>query len=92
MDPIYVSLIKMISVLAIIVFGLVVTYRYARRLKIPSLGIRENPYGLKKTGTLHLGFRSFVTVVEVADHVLVLGNSEKELRLLAKWKREDRDV
>jgi flagellar biogenesis protein FliO len=39
--------------------------------------------------TIHLGYKKFISVVEVKDYVLVLGVGEKEMSLLTKWKKED---
>jgi flagellar biogenesis protein FliO len=40
--------------------------------------------------TIHLGYKKFISVVEVKDHVLVLGVGEKEMSLLTKWKKEEK--
>jgi flagellar biogenesis protein FliO len=40
--------------------------------------------------TIHLGYKKFISVVEVKDYVLVLGVGEKEMSLLTKWKKEDK--
>jgi flagellar biogenesis protein FliO len=45
-------------------------------------------FGLQKGETLHLGYKKFVSVLEVQDHVLVIGVGEKEISLLASWKKE----
>ncbi len=46
---------------------------------------------LKRLDTVHLGYRKFVSVVEVKDRILVLGVTDKEIRLLAKWRKEEKE-
>ncbi len=88
MMDIYLSIIKvflfMLGIAAVIIF----TARYAGKLKLP-LGTQDGGYGLKKMGSIYLGYRKFVTVVEVKDHVLVIGAGDKEIALLAQWKKEE---
>ena len=38
---------------------------------------------------MHLGNRKFVSVVEVKEHVLVIGVGDKEMALLTQWKKEE---
>ncbi|MDW8002906.1 MAG: flagellar biosynthetic protein FliO [Deltaproteobacteria bacterium] len=46
---------------------------------------------LKKLDTVHLGYKKFVTVLEVDDRILVLGVSEKEISVLCHWRKEGRE-
>jgi flagellar biogenesis protein FliO len=39
---------------------------------------------------MYLGYKKFISVVEVKDYVLVIGGGDKEISLLAKWKKEDK--
>jgi len=73
-----------------IVAGIVLLARYSGKLKLPFRADEQN-YGMKKVGSLYLGYRKFVSVVEIKDHVLVIGGGDKELSLLAKWKKEDKE-
>lgn len=91
MIDIYTSIIKMIFIMLGIVAGIVLFARYAGKLKLPFRSEEQN-YGMKKVGSLYLGYRKFVSVVEIKDHVLVIGGGDKELSLLAKWKKEDKEL
>jgi flagellar biogenesis protein FliO len=86
MENMYWSVIKML--LAIVVFGCAALafYRYGHRLKLKPVA---KAYGLRKVETIHLGYKKFVSVVEIRDRVLVIGVGEKELSLLTEWKNED---
>jgi len=33
-------------------------------------------------------YKKFISVVEIKDYVLVIGAGDKEMSLLAKWKKE----
>jgi len=90
MIDIYTSIIKMIFIMLGIVAGIVLLARYSGKLKLPFRADEQN-YGMKKVGSLYLGYRKFVSVVEIKDHVLVIGGGDKELSLLAKWKKEDKE-
>jgi flagellar biogenesis protein FliO len=88
MIDVYIGIIKVLFIMLGIVAGIVLLSRYARKFKIPFRSEEQN-YGLKKVGSLYLGYKKFVSVIEVRDHVLVIGGGDKELSLLAKWKKED---
>jgi flagellar biogenesis protein FliO len=91
MENIYLQIIRVILVLVAIVAAMFILRRYGGKLKL-NLKPRETPYNLRKADTIHLGYRKFVTVVEVQDRVLVIGMGEKELTLLAQWMREEKGV
>jgi len=82
------NIMRVILVLIGIVAGLVFLYRLAGKYKL-NLKPKGTAYGLKKMDTIHLGYKKFISVVEVKDYVLVLGVGEKEMSLLTKWKKED---
>jgi flagellar biogenesis protein FliO len=86
MENIYLSTIKMLLVLAAIVAGIIVLYRYSEKMRLKPPG---RSFGLQKGETIHLGYKKFVSVLEVKDHVLVIGVGEKEMSLLASWKKEE---
>ncbi|OPX98303.1 MAG: flagellar biosynthesis protein FliO [Syntrophorhabdus sp. PtaU1.Bin002] len=89
MMEIYLNIIRVILVLAGIVAGMILLYRYAEKYKL-GLASKGTAYGLKKMDTIHLGYKKVISVVEVKDYVLVLGIGEKEMSLLAKWKKEEK--
>ena len=84
------NILRVILVLIGIVAGMVFLYRLASKYKFDLMKPKGAGYGLKKMDTLHLGYKKFISVVEVKDYVLVLGVGEKEMSLLTKWKKEDR--
>lgn len=87
MENVYFGALKMLFVLAAMVAGIIILYRYSDKLKL--IGPKQKSHGLQKVDTLHLGYRKFISVVEVKDHVLVVGVGDKEVTLLAEWKKED---
>lgn len=89
MIDVYTGIIKMIFILLGIVAGIVFFARYSGKFKLPFRADEQN-YGMKKIGSLYLGYKKFVSVVEINDHVLVIGGGDKEVSLLAKWKKEDK--
>ncbi len=86
MENIYLSTIRMLLVLAAIVAAIVVFYRYSGKLRLKPPG---KTFGLQKGETIHLGYKKFVSVLEVQDRVLVVGVGEKEMSLLTSWKKEE---
>jgi len=84
----YFDIIRVILVLIGIVAAMIFLYRYGSKYKL-HLKPRANDYGLKKMATVPLGYKKFVSVLEIKDYVLVLGVGEKEMSLLAKWKKEE---
>jgi flagellar biogenesis protein FliO len=84
------NIMRVILVLIGIVAGMVFLYRLASKYNFNFKTKGTSEYGLKKSDTIHLGYKKFISVVEVKDYVLVLGVGEKEMSLLTKWKREDK--
>lgn len=84
------NVMRVILVLIGIVAGMVFLYRLADKYKFNLKPKGTIEYGLKKLDTIHLGYKKFISVVEVKNYVLVLGVGEKEMSLLAKWKKEDK--
>jgi flagellar biogenesis protein FliO len=92
MENIYVQMIRVILVLAAVVATMFFLYKYAGKFKFNVMKQKETAYSLKKIDTIHLGYKKFVSVVEVKNHVLVIGVGEKDLSLLAQWTKEDAGV
>ena len=86
MENIYLSATKMLLIVVAMVCGIILFYRYSGRLK---LRLPTRTPGLQKVETIHLGYRKFVSVLEIRDHVLVVGVGEKEISLLASWRQEE---
>ena len=88
MENIYFSAVKMLLVLAAMVFVAIVFSRYMGKWRL-NLGPKGAGYGLQKVETVHLGYKKFVSVIEVKNRVLVIGVGEKEMALLTQWKKEE---
>ncbi len=88
MENIYYSAVKMLLALAAIVFAAIVFYRYMGKWRL-NLGPKGRGYGLQKVETVNLGYRKFVSVIEIKNRVLVIGVGEKEMALLTEWKKEE---
>ena len=88
MENIYFSAVKMLLALAAMVFVAIVFYRYMGKWRL-SLGPKGAGYGLQKMETVHLGYKKFVSVIEVKNRVLVVGVGEKEMALLTQWNKEE---
>ncbi len=86
---IYINVIKVVFILLGIVSGMALLYRYAGKLKL-NLKPGKPEYNLKKQDSIYLGYKKYVSVVEIDEHVLVIGIGEKELTLLTKWKKADK--
>jgi len=91
MMDIYLNFIKVILVLIGIVAGMILLYRYADKYKF-NLKKKNSEYSFKKHDTLHLGYKKFISVVEIKDYILVVGVGDKEMSLLARWKKEDNKI
>lgn len=86
MENIYFSTIKMLLVVVAMACGIILFFRYSGKLRL-KLPIRNS--GLQKVETIHLGYRKFVSVMEIKDRVIVVGVGEKEISLLASWRKEE---
>lgn len=83
----YLSMIKVILILCGMLAGIYLLSRYAGRLNLRLKPKDSAAYGLKKVDSVYLGYKKFISVVEVKDHVLVIGAGEKEISLLARWRK-----
>ncbi len=83
----YLGIIKVIFIMAGMIAGIYLLSRYATKMNFRFGAKNASGYGLKKVDTIYLGYKKFISVVEVKDHVLVIGAGEKEMSLLARWKK-----
>jgi flagellar biogenesis protein FliO len=92
MENVYGQIIRVVLALIAIVAFMLILYRYAGKLKF-SLNLKQKttPYSLRKLDMIHLGYKKFVSVVEIKDQILVIGMGEKELSLLARWTKEENE-
>lgn len=84
----YLGIIKVILIMAGMIAGIYLLSRYAGKLNLKFRPKDAANYGLKKVDTIYIGPRKSISVVEVRDHVLVIGAGEKEISLLAKWRKQ----
>lgn len=91
MENIYFSTMRMLLVVAAIAAAIFVFSRYSEKLKL-RLGLKPagKSFGLQKGETIHLGYKKFVSVVEVQDRVLIIGVGDKEISLLTSWQKEEK--
>jgi flagellar biogenesis protein FliO len=89
----YLSLIKVVLILFGIVGTIVLLYRYAGKLKL-NLNLKpgQSEYKLSKPASIYLGYKKSISVVEVNEHVLVVGVGDKEMTLLATWEKADKNI
>ncbi|HEX2965984.1 MAG TPA: flagellar biosynthetic protein FliO [Syntrophorhabdaceae bacterium] len=91
MIDVYTGIAKIVFIMIGIIAGIILFSRYAAKIKLP-FRTEEQSYNIKKVGSLYMGYKKFISVVEINNHVLVVGGGDKELSLLAKWKKEDTAV
>ncbi len=84
----YLGIVKVILIMAGMIAGIYVLSRYAGKLNLKFKPKGAHGYGLRKVDTVYLGYKKFISVVEVKDHVLVIGAGEKEISLLARWRKK----
>lgn len=90
MEELYFGILKVALFLLGIVGFFVILKRYGVKFPLNSEK-RDGNYGLKKLDTIHLGYRKFVSVLEIKDRVIVVGVSDKEISLLAQWRKDERE-
>jgi flagellar biogenesis protein FliO len=92
MDEIYVNLIKVIFLLLGMLGVMALLYRFLGKQKgfLPFARLKTGGY-VKKLETVHMGNRKFLSVVEVKDHVLVIGVGQENMVLLAQWPKAEKE-
>ncbi len=85
---VYTGAAKVIFIMIGIIAAIILFSRYAGKIKMP-FKTEEQGYSIRKVGSLYMGYKKFISVVEINNHVLVVGGGDKELSLLAKWEKED---
>ena len=88
MMEMYAGIAKVFFIMLGIIAAIVLFSRYTGKFKIPFRSEEQN-YNIKKVGSLTMGYRKFISAVEVNNHALVVGGGDKELPLLAKCKKEE---
>jgi flagellar biogenesis protein FliO len=92
MEEIYVNLIKVILLLLGMLGVMALLYRFLGKKKgfLPFAGLKTGGY-VKKLETVHMGNRKFLSVVEVKDHILVIGVGQENMFLLAQWPKAEKE-
>ncbi|MHB8111448.1 MAG: flagellar biosynthetic protein FliO [Syntrophorhabdaceae bacterium] len=85
----YLGIVKVILIMAGMIAGIYLLSRYAGKMSFKFKPKDAAGYGLRKVDTIYLGSRKFISVIEVRDRVIVIGAGEKEISVLAKWKKEE---
>lgn len=87
MESVYIAFAKVILILLAMLGILAVLHRYAGRFRL-NLKPRSGGSVIKKGETIHLGYRKFLSVVEVRDHIFLLAVGQEQVSLLFHWKKE----
>jgi flagellar biogenesis protein FliO len=84
----YGELIKVILVLAGLLGCLGILYKVMGKYK-GNWNARSATYGLRRVETIPLGYKKFISVVEIRDQVLVIGVGQDTIALLARMRKEE---
>lgn len=89
MEELYAGILK-VTLFLIGTIGLLAILR-KHRFRFALSGEKRENGSIKKLDTVHLGYRKFVSVLEIKDRVLIVGISDKEISLLAQWRKDDKE-
>ncbi len=87
-DGMYWEFIKVILVLLGLLGCLGILYKTMGKYK-GNWSSNGAGYGLKRIDTIPLGYKKFVSVIEVQGQLLVLGVGQETISLLARLKKEE---
>jgi flagellar biogenesis protein FliO len=88
MQEMYGDVIKVILVLVGLLGCLGLLYKVMAKYK-GNWNARGTGYGLKRVETIPLGYKKFISVVEIRDQILVIGVGQDTISLLAQLKKEE---
>ncbi|MCX8022116.1 MAG: flagellar biosynthetic protein FliO [Syntrophorhabdaceae bacterium] len=87
------EILKVLFVLVGLVVGIVFLYRLTEKLRLKyQLGRTPGGYTIKKVGSMYIGYKKQIAIVEIEEHIFVLAIGEKEITPLANWKKEERPL
>ena len=86
-EEMYGDFVKVILVLVGLLGCLGILYKVTARLR-GNWSSRSAAYGLRRVETIPLGYKKFISVVEIKDEVLVIGVGQDTISLLAQLKKE----
>ena len=87
-EGMYGELIKVILVLVGLLGCLGILYKVMEKYK-GTWNSKGAPYGLRRVETIPLGYKKFISVVEIKDQILVIGVGQDTIALLARLKKEE---
>lgn len=87
-EGMYGDVIKVILVLLGLLGCLGLLYKVMGKYK-GNWNSRSTGYGLRRVETITLGYKKFISVVEIKDQVLVIGVGQDSISLLAQLKKEE---
>ncbi|HVN25562.1 MAG TPA: flagellar biosynthetic protein FliO [Syntrophorhabdales bacterium] len=87
-EGMYAEFIKVILVLLGLLGCLGALYKVMGKYK-GSWNSKATGCGLRRIETIPLGYKKFISVVEVRDQLLVLGVGQDTISLLARLKKEE---
>jgi flagellar biogenesis protein FliO len=88
MQEMYGEFIKVILVLVGLLGCLGLLYKVMAKYK-GNWSLKGTAYGLKRVETIPLGYKKFISVVEIRDQILVIGVGQDTVSLLAQLKKEE---
>jgi flagellar biogenesis protein FliO len=87
-EGMYGDVIKVILVLLGLLGCLGLLYKVMGKYK-GNWNSKSTGYGLRRVETIPLGYKKFISVVEIKDQVLVIGVGQDSISLLAQLKKEE---
>ncbi len=88
MEGLYGEFIKVILVLLGLLGCLGILYKVMGKYK-GNWGAKGTSHGLRRLETIPLGYKKFISVIEVRDQVLVVGVGQDTISLLAQLKKDE---
>jgi len=87
-EGLYGELLKVILTLVGLLGCLGVLYKVLGKYKV-KWGTKGAGYGLRRIETIPLGYKKFISVIEVKDQLLVVGVGQDTISLLTQLKKEE---
>jgi flagellar biogenesis protein FliO len=91
MQEMYGDVIRVTLVLVALLGCLGLLYKVMAKYK-GNWSAKGAGYGLRRVETIPLGYKKFISVVEIRDQILVIGVGQDTVSLLAQLKKEEASV
>jgi flagellar biogenesis protein FliO len=88
MQEVYGNFIRMILVLVGLLGCLGLLYKILSKYK-GNWASKGTSHGLRRVETIPLGYKKFISVLEIRDQILVIGVGQDTISLLAQMKKEE---